>query len=165
MKNLNRTIRQVKIIAEEFTKRGWTLGIAESCTGGLLGHLITEFPGASGFFKGGIVSYDNDVKRHLLGVKAKTLKVNGAVSQPTVREMAHGTLNKLSCDCAVAISGIAGPGGGTSHKPVGTVCIGWASTEEAGAECFLFIGSRSEIKTQAAEKALEIIIEELISKN
>ncbi len=107
-----------------------SLSTAESCTGGGVAALITSVPGSSGYFKGGIVAYDNEVKKNLLGVSPETLSVYGAVSRETVIEMAKGAMNRLKTDCAIATSGIAGPGGGTLEKPVGTVWIAVAYKNE-----------------------------------
>lgn len=107
-----------------------SLSSAESCTGGGVAALITSVPGSSGYFKGGIVAYDNEVKKNLLGVSPETLSAYGAVSRETVIEMAKGAMNRLKTDCAIATSGIAGPGGGTLEKPVGTVWIAVAYKNE-----------------------------------
>ena len=107
-----------------------SLSTAESCTGGGVAALITSVPGSSGYFKGGIVAYDNEVKKNLLGVSPETLSACGAVSRETVIEMAKGAMNRLKTDCAIATSGIAGPGGGTLEKPVGTVWIAVAYKNE-----------------------------------
>ena len=107
-----------------------SLSTAESCTGGGVAALITSVPGSSGYFKGGIVAYDNEVKKNLLGVSPETLSAYGAVSRETVIEMANGAMNRLKTDCAIATSGIAGPGGGTLEKPVGTVWIAVAYKNE-----------------------------------
>ena len=98
-----------------------TLSTAESCTGGGVAALVTSVPGSSEYFKGGIVAYSNEVKMHLLGVSPETLEKHGAVSRETVIEMARGAMKTLKTDCAVATSGVAGPGGGTPEKPVGTI--------------------------------------------
>ena len=148
-------------IAEILISRRQTLAIAESCTGGLLGHLLTEQPGASKFFQGGIICYQNLAKERLLGVRISTLQKYGSVSSATVAQMAAGALRKLDSDFAVAISGIAGPSGGSAAKPVGTVFFGWASKETTLTFNFLFSGSRTEIKAQATGKALEIILQEI----
>ena len=107
-----------------------SLSTAESCTGGGVAALITSVPGSSGYFKGGIVAYDNEVKKNLLGVSPETLSVYGAVSRETVIEMAKGAMNRLKTDCAIATSGLAGPGCGTLEKPVGTVWISVAYQNE-----------------------------------
>ncbi len=161
MKIVAEAVERVALIAGILTGSGLTLGVAESCTGGLLGHLITEFPGASDFFQGGVVCYGNRVKMRLLGVEKATLIAHGAVSGPVAVEMARGAVKALNCDCAVAISGLAGPGGGSREKPVGTVFLGWARQERVASYSCSFRGTRSEIKIQAAMKALEIIKKEI----
>lgn len=118
------------VIADLMRKRGLTLAVAESCTGGLLGNRITDLPGSSDFFAGGIIAYSNDIKRNLLGVKAETLSEYGAVSQETAGEMASGIRKKMGTDLGVSITGIAGPGGGSDEKPVGLVFIGLSSKNE-----------------------------------
>jgi nicotinamide-nucleotide amidase len=102
----------------------WTVGCAESCTGGAVSAKITLVPGASSYFKGSIISYSNEIKKHILGVSPHTLETDGAVSKSCVEQMVSGALSILNVDVAVAISGIAGPGGGSDEKPVGTVFIG-----------------------------------------
>ena len=106
------------------------LSTAESCTGGGIAALITSIPGSSNYFKGGIVAYSNEVKMSLLDVPAETLEMYGAVSRETVAEMAKGVMKRLKTDCAIATSGIAGPGGGTPEKPVGTIWIAVAYKSE-----------------------------------
>lgn len=103
-----------------------SLVTAESCTGGWVAKAVTDVPGSSAWFRGGLVAYDNTAKRGLLGVQAGTLEIHGAVSDATVQEMAVGALNTLGGEIAVAVSGIAGPDGGQPGKPVGTVWFGWA---------------------------------------
>lgn len=106
--------------------RGWRLATAESCTGGWAAQVVTAIPGSSAWFDRGFVTYSNEAKQEMLGVKAATLAAFGAVSEATVREMAAGALARSRAQAAVAISGIAGPGGGSSEKPVGTVSFAWA---------------------------------------
>lgn len=106
------------------------LSTAESCTGGGIAALITSIPGSSNYFKGGIVAYSNEVKMSLLDVSAETLEMYGAVSRETVTEMAKGVMKRLKTDCAIATSGIAGPGGGTPEKPVGTIWMAVAYKSE-----------------------------------
>jgi PncC family amidohydrolase len=112
-----------KEINELFWKEGLTLATAESCTAGNIAAHITSIPGSSHFFKGGIIAYSNEVKTNLLGVNITTIEEHGVVSEEVVIEMAKGVMKTLGTDCAVATSGIAGPGGGTHEKPVGTIWI------------------------------------------
>lgn len=112
-----------KILGERLFEKGLTIGTAESCTGGNIAHLITSIPGSSQYFKGSVVSYSNESKVNLLGVSNQTLELYGAVSEAVVLEMAHGVSKVLNVDCSIAVSGIAGPDGGTKDKPVGTVWI------------------------------------------
>ena len=112
-----------KELSEKFWKEGLTLSTAESCTAGNIAAVITAIPGSSHFYKGGIIAYSDEVKINLLGVSPETLETKGAVSEETVVEMAKGAMKSMNSDCAVATSGIAGPTGGTSDKPVGTVWV------------------------------------------
>jgi nicotinamide-nucleotide amidase len=132
-----------------------TLATAESCTGGLLGHVLTNRPGSSEWYVGGVVAYANSLKTGLLSVSETLLVEQGAVSEGCVRAMAQSVCALTQTRCGVAVSGIAGPGGGTVDKPVGTVWIGWAHDERVRADRFLFTGSREEIKLQAVRAALE----------
>lgn len=118
------------LIGELLRKRKMTLSTAESCTGGSVAARITSVSGSSDYFKGGVVAYSNEVKMNLLHVSADTLEKQGAVSEDTVIEMAKGAMNTLKTDCAISTSGIAGPGGGTKEKPVGTVWIAVAYKNE-----------------------------------
>ena len=119
-----------KEIGELLRSRHLTMGTAESCTGGYIAHLITRVAGSSDYFCGGVVSYSNEVKHHVLGVSEDSLAQYGAVSRPVVEQMALGAIRVLGCDCAVATSGIAGPGGGTAKKPVGMVCFGFCVQDQ-----------------------------------
>ena len=116
-------------VGRMLTEKSWKLALAESCTGGYIGHLITAVPGASAYFNGGIICYSNEVKKNVLNVSEDTLKNFGAVSEETVSEMLQGALKTLDADVAIAVSGIAGPDGGTAEKPVGTVYIGVGSKD------------------------------------
>lgn len=120
--------RLAAVVGQMLKAHGLWLCTAESCTGGYLSHLITSVPGSSAYFKGGIIAYSNDLKRENLGVRAQTLDTEGAVSEATVREMVAGTLAHVGGDIAVAVSGIAGPGGGTPEKPVGTIWLAVGNT-------------------------------------
>ena len=141
--------------------RGLKLATAESCTGGLIADRITDVPGSSEYFLGGIVAYAYEAKVALLNVSWDTLKAYGAVSRETVLEMARGGRDALRADVAISVSGIAGPGGGLPNKPVGTTWIGLSSRDKEQADLRLFKGDRLEIKARAADAALEILMEYL----
>ncbi len=139
-----------------------TFGTAESCTGGLIAKTVTDISGISEFYLGSVVSYSNSVKENVLGVKEETLKEFGAVSADTAKQMAEGTLNVIGCDYSVSTTGIAGPGGGTAEKPVGLVYIASAGKgKETKVTKNLFSGTREEIRMQATEKALTMLIEQI----
>jgi len=133
------------------------IAVAESCTGGLLGSLITGSPGSSAYFAGGVIAYSNDVKKALLGVSAATLERYGAVSTHTAKEMAEGVKSRLKSDVAVSITGVAGPGGGTIRKPVGTVYIGVSTAGGTRAKKFMFEGGRATIRRASALAALKML--------
>ena len=135
------------------------LAVTESSTGGLLGHLITNVPGSSTYFKGGVIAYANEVKANMLGVSSQTLDTFGAVSKETVIEMARGVRRVLNSDIGVAISGIAGPDGGTDEKPVGTTVIGMSALEKEASKMFVFKGERMDIKVQAAQEAMQLVVD------
>ena len=148
-------------IGEALTARKMTLATAESCTGGLLSHRITNVPGSSSYFVGGVVAYANQAKMALLGVRPETLDRFGAVSEATVLEMAHGVRLALKADIGVAVSGIAGPGGGTPEKPVGLVWIGISDEVKDQASSYMWTGDRLAIKEQSAQAALELVLKAL----
>lgn len=133
-----------EIIGRKLLAKNWQFGIAESCTGGYVAHQMTLIAGSSGYFRGGVVPYSNEMKMKLLGVKPETLEQHGAVSEAVVREMVSGALNTLEVDVALAISGIAGPGGGTPEKPVGTVWVAVGNREKTVAVKYLFGRDRSK---------------------
>lgn len=137
------------------------LATAESCTGGLLAASITDVPGASGWYAGGVVAYANEVKTALLGVPTQLFIDHGAVSQPVVLAMAAGACRSLGCGAAVAVSGIAGPGGGTPEKPVGTVWIGWQVADVAWASRFLFPGDRNAVRQASVRAAIQGLLDHL----
>ena len=143
-----------KILGDSIKGTGKTIGLAESCTGGLIGHLITQVPGASGYFNGSIVSYDNKVKEQVLGVKADTINTNGAVSAETVTEMALGALRVLSADYSLAVSGVLGPDGGTERVKVGTVWMAVAGKGEVKTHEFKFFYDRERNKEMAAKMGM-----------
>ena len=134
-----------------------TLALAESCTGGNIAHRLTNVPGASAFFLGGVVSYSNSAKEHFLGVQPETLRTHGAVSEATAREMASGARLEFGSDLALAVTGIAGPGGGTAEKPVGTVFISLATEAGVDVRKFLNPWDRETFKQATATQALELL--------
>ncbi|HOI28006.1 MAG TPA: CinA family protein [Paludibacteraceae bacterium] len=132
------------ILFDLMKDNGWSFATAESCTGGNIAHQITLIPGSSSFFKGGIVSYSNEVKMNVLGVKAESLEKYGAVSQSVVEQMAEGAVRVIGSDFAVATSGVAGPDGGTPEKPVGTVWMAVSNGKKTLSRKFLFGTDRKE---------------------
>ncbi len=149
-------LTSAQALAETLTAAGLTLATAESCTGGGLAEVLTTLPGSSLWFERGFISYSNLSKREMLGVKTETLARHGAVSEPTARVMAEGALTHSPADLAVAITGIAGPGGGTEAKPVGTVCFAWASRKHATRATTLhFPGDRAAVRRQSVSAAIE----------
>jgi nicotinamide-nucleotide amidase len=138
-------------------ERGLTVATAESCTGGLVAHRLTNVPGSSAYVRGGVVAYANEAKQQLLGVAAETLAAHGAVSEETAAEMAAGARRALGTDVAVSTTGIAGPDGGTEEKPVGTVCLGLSSAAETFAARYQLWGTRDWVKLLASQVTLEWI--------
>lgn len=134
-----------------------TLALAESCTGGAIADRMTNVPGASKVFLGGIVAYGNEVKQKFLGVRAETLKEHGAVSEAVAREMAEGARKKFGADFAIAVTGIAGPSGGTKDKPVGTVFIALAGEFGIVVERKVNFGTREKFKQLTARQVLEML--------
>ncbi len=150
-----------KQVGHLLNERGLKLVLAESCTGGLLGSRITDIPGSSEYFLGSVVAYAYEAKVDLLGVSWDTLNTKGAVSRETVLEMARGIRDRMKADIAVSISGIAGPGGGTPEKPVGTTWIGFVTDREESAHVFQFSGDREANKIFAVEAALKMLLDYL----
>ena len=139
-----------------------SLTTAESCTGGWVAKVMTDIEGSSAFFDRGFVTYTNESKQEMLGVSAETLSTHGAVSEATVKEMALGALKHSHADLSLAISGIAGPGGGTIEKPVGTVCFAWASRDGwLDTQQEIFSGDRQAVRTQAVLIALQGVLEKV----
>ncbi|MCS6910236.1 MAG: CinA family protein [Anaerolineales bacterium] len=151
-------------IGQLLTERRLTLAVAESCTGGLLGHRLTNVPGSSAYFLGGIIAYGNDAKERLLGVRRETLLEHGAVSEATVREMACGVRRTLGADIGVAVTGIAGPGGGLPDKPVGLVWLALSACDAEIARRFVWDGDRVSNKERSAEAALELVRDYLLGR-
>ena len=140
-------------------KQGIHLATAESCTGGLVGKLLTDVPGASAVYYGGVISYVNDVKHRLLGVSEDTLRVYTAVSRQTAHEMARGARERCRSDCAVSVTGLAGPDGDGTGRPVGLVYIAIDAPGFSFCRELHLSGSRAEIRRQAAEAVLQMILE------
>ena len=141
--------------------RGETLSTAESCTGGLISALITSLPGSSGWFTGGVVSYANEIKTGLLGVPEEIIAAYGAVSEPCALAMASGAAKILSTTHSLAVTGIAGPDGGSPGKPVGTVWLAWSVAGRTTAKRCLFAGDRAQVRSQAAAAAMAGLLERL----
>jgi len=149
------------LVLERARSRSLKLAVAESCTGGLLGGRLTEIPGSSDVFVGGVIAYDNSIKTDLLGVSPALLAEHGAVSESVALRMASGAAERLGADAALSITGIAGPGGGTPSKPVGTVWLGCSINGMTEAQRILFAGSRHDIRARAAQAALFLLYRRL----
>jgi len=153
-------VRLEERLGEELKARRMTLAVAESCTGGLLASWITDVPGSSAYFRGGIVAYTNTVKETILGVSKDVLSVHGAVSSECAREMALGALRVFGADLALATTGIAGPGGATEDKPVGLAYVALSSRDGRDiVRRSLFEGSREKNKRSVTEAALHLMLE------
>jgi len=151
-------------LGEKLLVNSWKISVAESCTGGLVSKMMTDIAGSSQWFDRGFVTYTNEAKVDMLGVSESTLEAYGAVSLQTVEEMAAGVLMNSLAEISLAISGIAGPGGGSAEKPVGTVCFAWANKQgQSFSEVELFSGDRETIRLKAANHALEGVIEHFFS--
>jgi PncC family amidohydrolase len=138
-------------------KKEWTVSVAESCTGGLLGSLLTSIPGSSDYFSGGVIAYCDEVKKSLLSVSPRMLEKFGAVSEEVVKEMAHNVRKLLGTDVGIAVSGIAGPTGGSEKKPVGTVALGVDINGKIITNIVHLDGERNEIREMASIKILEML--------
>lgn len=147
-----------QLLGQKLVARNWTISCAESCTGGGIGYAITAISGSSTWFKQGLITYSNEAKQQLLGVTAQTLASFGAVSAQTVQEMAQGAAQSASAQVAIAISGIAGPEGGTPDKPVGTVWFGFFIDGQSHNITQLFNGGRQQVRLKAIEFALSKVI-------
>lgn len=145
------------LIGDLLRERNWKLATAESCTGGLISHRITNIPGSSDYYMGGVCVYAYEAKEWLLGVHHETITTHGAVSMQTVVEMALGAKKVLGADIAISASGIAGPGGGLPNKPVGTVWFGMATPDGVWAKVFVFPGERIAVKEASAEEILQAL--------
>jgi len=150
------------VLVRQLKEQKQTLALAESCTGGFIAHRITNIPGASAVFLAGLVTYSNEAKQKFLGVRAETLATQGAVSEATVREMAEGARTRTGADHALAVTGIAGPDGGTPEKPVGTVWIGLATEQGTQAVMKLNPVDRETFKYVTSQQAMELLRRELV---
>jgi PncC family amidohydrolase len=148
-------------IGRKLIERKATLATAESCSGGLIAHRITNVTGASAYFLGGVVSYSNQAKLDLLGVNATDLNTYGAVSEPVARQMAEGVRGRFGATWGIGVTGIAGPTGGTADKPVGLVYVAVAGPAGTAIRRNLFVGPRESVKEQTAQAALELLAEQL----
>ena len=157
-------MKDLEKISELMIKNKLTLAIAESCTGGLISHTVTNIPGSSAFFQMGIVSYSNTAKVNLLNVQRKTLQRHGAVSSQTAEEMAQGIRIKAGADIGLSTTGIAGPGGGTPDKPVGLVYIALSDKKGNASYKYTFRGNRWENKESTCQKSLELLIKYLLKQ-
>jgi len=157
---------KVQKVSKFLKKNNLKVVTAESCTGGWVAKVLTDLPGSSAYFDRGFVTYSNQAKQEMLGVSEETLDTHGAVSEQVVAEMVSGALKKSSADVAIAISGIAGPTGGSKEKPVGTVCFAWQfKGEKAHTQTMLFDGERDSIRKQSVEFILSGIIEKIDATN
>jgi nicotinamide-nucleotide amidase len=149
------------LVGARLNAKGLMLATAESCTGGWVAQAVTTIAGSSSWFERGFVTYSDAAKREMLGVSVHTLAAHGAVSEATAREMATGALAHSRAQVAVAITGVAGPGGGTAQKPVGMVCFAWALAGACRAETRRFDGDRNSVRRQAVMVALQGLLDSL----
>ncbi|MDP2715097.1 CinA family protein [Rheinheimera sp.] len=140
-------------------RKKWTITTAESCTGGGIAYCLTAVPGSSAYVDRGFITYSNKAKQQLLAVRSATLLQFGAVSEETVREMAEGAAKAANADMAIAVSGIAGPDGGSVYKPVGTVCFGFCINGQVASSRLVLAGDRQQVRQQAIDYALKQSIE------
>lgn len=157
-------VRFEAVVGAALVARGWTVATAESCTGGLIGHMITNTPGSSHYFIMGVVAYSNEAKVKVLGVPTDLIEQFGAVSEPVVKKMAEGIKTLSGATVTVAVSGIAGPGGGSPQKPVGTVWLAVAGPMGCTAVLRRLKGTREEIKLHAAYHALDLVRKQALAE-
>ena len=154
MSDAERLLTAARELCDALRERGWRLATAESCTGGGIAHAITAIPGSSDVFDGGVIAYDDAVKTAHLDVPAELLRAHGAVSEPVCAAMARGVAARFHAGLAMAITGIAGPGGGSPEKPVGLVWFASFVRGEVKVQSYVFPGQREEIRARAAQSAL-----------
>lgn len=152
-------VEQAAAVGDALRRRGWTLAVGESCTGGMLGAAFTETPGSSRYFRGGAIAYANDVKERVLGVGADVIARHGAVSVETAQAMARGAARMFGADVGVGVTGIAGPDGGTEFKPVGAVYVAVARAQTAAVREFRFAGNRAAVRAAAVRAAMDLVRE------
>ena len=150
--------RVVEDLAAALLARGWMLATAESCTGGLIAAACTDLAGSSNWLERGFVSYSNAAKSELLGVDAALIARHGAVSEPVARAMAQGALQHSTAQCALAVTGIAGPGGGSADKPVGTVWFAWATPQGVRSDMQRFDGDRAQVRSATVQHSLAVLL-------
>lgn len=146
-------------LGRALNERGWTLAVAESCTGGLVGHKITEVPGSSNYFMGGIIAYAYEAKEKFLGVEHNTLETHGAVSKETAMQMAEGIRKAFDVEVGIGVTGIAGPASDLSEKPVGLTWIAVSTSQGTSAQSYHWKGDRSSNKLESAQAALEFTLQ------
>ena len=152
-------------LAELLTSSRWTVAVAESCTGGALGNRITSVPGSSAYFLGGVTAYSDSAKSEVLGVPLDCLRNHGSVSAKTAAAMAAGVMDLFRADFGLAVTGVAGPGGGSAKKPVGTVFLALVHEEEELVKELKLTGTREEIRCAAAEQALKLACEFVVKQS
>ncbi|MFA0567249.1 nicotinamide-nucleotide amidase [Vibrio kagoshimensis] len=158
--SVNQTLSEQ--LGHQLFEQKHVLVTAESCTGGAIAAAITDIAGSSAWFDRAFITYSNEAKQEMIGVRLSTLEANGAVSEAVVEEMVEGALHNSNATLGVSVSGIAGPGGGSKEKPVGTVCFAWAdSIEWKKVETRHFTGDRSQVREQATQYALQVIYDYL----
>jgi PncC family amidohydrolase len=153
--------RLVERLQASCLERGLTVATAESCTGGMIAKLITDLPGSSGYFRGGVVSYSDEVKESLLGVPGDQLAAHGAVSAQVARSMAVGAMQRTEASLAVAVTGVSGPGGGSPAKPVGLTYVAVAGSSGVEVRRFVWTGDRAANRESSARAAVELLLERL----
>ena len=153
------TAQIVQELAAVLTQRGWRLATAESCTGGLIAAACTDLAGSSAWFERGFVTYSNAAKTELLGVPADLIATHGAVSEPVAHAMAAGAVAHARAQVSVAVTGVAGPSGGSADKPVGTVWFGWHLPDHTETDCRRFAGDRAAVRAQTVAHALARLLE------
>lgn len=158
-------LHTIQALSVQLRQRGWMLATAESCTGGLIAAACTELAGSSDWFECGLISYSNTAKTELLGVSEALIARHGAVSEPVARAMAEGALRRARAQCSLAVTGVAGPGGGSAEKPVGTVCFAWsvldcqtARSVRTHAQRLQLDGDRQSVRRQTLQHALNHLL-------